>query len=303
MVESVVSYRQVGKEFPGKLFRGRSPEPSDYDSITPAFGTKSARFIAPSHRPPSAPRAITPIHGHTVLGCMGKSQRFKPRQYASITPGPGSYNWKIGESVKLIKTAFMSKESRSASPVCVSPAPGHYDPHTVPGTRSTSSMFRSTVKRLATILQPVAPPPGTYSPKYAAVSKTPAVTSSFKQSVAKRRIQINLYNPLSKPSEDPSPGPGAYELPRARAAFNPLPSAVFLSAENRFPTPQPVSACTYDVLPKTVQRQAVAMAAFKSDTSRELPVSEAEPGPTSYRPSPLPKHQSFHLNLSKRWVK
>lgn len=303
MVESAVSYRQVGKEFPGKLFRGRSPEPSEYESISPAFGTKSARFIAHSNRPPSAARAITPIHGHTVLGCMGKSQRFKPRQYASITPGPGTYNWKIGESVKLIKTAFMSKESRSVSPICVSPAPGHYDPHTVPGTRSTSSMFRSTVKRLATIIQPVAPPPGTYSPKYTSISKISAGTSSFKQPVSKRRIQINLFNPLSKLSEDPSPGPGAYELTSSRAAFNPLPSAVFLSAENRFPTPQPVSTCTYDVLPKTVPKQAVAMAAFKSDTSRKLPESEAEPGPTYYRPSLLPKHQSFHLNLSKRWVK
>lgn len=301
MVDSV-SYRQVGKDFPGRLFRGRSPEPSDYESM-PVFGTKSARFIAPAPRPPSVPRSTTPVPRHTTLGCMGKSQRFKPRQYASITPGPGTYNWKTAESAKLIKTAFLSKESRSTSPTSVAPAPGQYDPPSVVGQRSASSVFRSTVKRLATAKSPPGPSPGTYSPQYTAVSRTGAVTSSFKQPVAKRRIQINLFNPLSKPIEDLSPGPGTYELPSARPPFRPLPSAVFISAESRFPAARSISPCSYDVFPKAVLKQGVTMAVFKSDTSRELPVGGEPPGPAFYTPSLLPKHQSFHLNLSKRWVK
>jgi len=299
MVDSV-SYRQVGKDFPGRLFRGRLPESSEYDSV-PVFGTKSARFIAPSPRPPSVSRSITPVSGHTTLGCMGKSKRFTPRQYASITPGPGTYSWKPAESAKLIQTAFLSKESRSTSPASVSPAPGYYDPPKVVGQRSASSVFRSTVKRLATAKLPPGPSPGTYSPKY--TSRTGAVTSPFRQPAAKRRLQINLFNPLSKPIEDPSPGPGTYELPSASPPFRPLPSAVFVSVESRFPAARHVSPCSYEVLPKAVLKQAVTMAAFKSDTSRERLVSGEPPGPAFYKPSIQPKRQSFHLNLSKRWVK
>lgn len=299
------SYRQVGKEFPGRLFKGRLPEPVGCDQSV-GFGAKTGRFPTPQSPSSAVLRSVTPLPTHTPLGCMSKSKRFNPRQYLSSTPGPGTYDCKLAQSTRLIKTPFISKESRSVSPVMSSPAPGQYNPVEVAGKKSVSSVFRSAVKRIA--LQPPSfgPPPGAYSPKYTVISHTTAITSAFKQPVNKRRMQINLFNPLSKViKRHTSPGPGAYEVtPSTRQAFVDLPSAVFLSSENRFPTPRvdETGRRWEDGGEKWGGKEKGSMAAFKSDTQRGDFVAKQLPGPAFYKPSVLPKHQSFHLNLAKRWV-
>ena len=304
-MEEGLSYRQVGREPTGRIIRGRASKRKSSES-TPAFGSQTKRFHIESQ--PSAlsnPSKVSPVPTNRVLGCMDKSQRFKPRQYSTITPGPGTYSWKPGQPGTVIRSVFKSKDGRSLSPVRSSPGPGQYDPKRVGTDRVVASVFRSNVKRIEGVPSPVGPAPWHYTPNFAPVQKSnSALTSTFKASVSTRRFQVNVYDPHSKPVEDVSPGPGSYEISRELNASW-MPSAVFASQDTRFTTngDQKPDPGTYDVTPKLLEKEAASGAVFKSDTQRLRGIDDLKrPGPAFYKPTLLPKKQSFLLNLKKKWV-
>lgn len=125
-----------------------------------------------------------------------------------------------------------------------------------------------------------------------------------------RRYPINLYDPHAPVPLDNSPGPADYQnitLP----LINSKPSAAFVKSEsdrfgnaikqkkNKDVTPGPGSYYCYVIQ----EKNPVTGAVFMSETNREAAEKpKKQPGPAFYRPSPIPKKKSFHLNSSNLWV-
>lgn len=300
-MEESISYRQAGRESPGKLHKGIILDKSDR-SLTPVFGSQSSRFNIPKPSFTCNPREISPLPKHKILGCMDKSRRFKPTQYFTTAPGPGTYTLKEERKTNIIKSVFLSKEARSLSPIRQMPAPGQYNPKEITSSRSVASVFRSNVRRIHDPPKSITPAPGHYTPNFSLIHKS-YTAMSYKKPTAKR-YQVNVYNPLSKPLPEVSPGPGSYDIPRDRSDES-IPSAVFHSAEERFGRQEELSPApgTYEIGSNEGEKQILSVAAFRSDTERFLRRGHVpRPGPAFYKPNLLPKRRSFLLNLHQKWV-
>ena len=300
-MEESPSYRQVGRESPGRLQKGSTLDKSDHP-LTPVFGSQAYRFSVSKPGLTFLPRATTPLPLHKVLGCMGKSRRFKPNRYMTAVPGPGTYTWKAERRNIIIKSVFLSKETRSLSPIKQVPAPGQYDPKEASSSRSVASVFRSNVKRIEGPPESTTPAPWHYTPSFALIHKS-NTTVSYKEP-STRPVHVNVYNSLSKPVPEESPGPGSYEIPREKSE-GAMPSAVFQSGNERFARQQEASPApgTYDIGSKEKERERASGAAFRSDTERFWRKEVVQrPGPAFYKPSVLQKRRSFLLNMHKNWV-
>lgn len=233
---------------------------------------------------------------------MDKSRRFKPTQYFTPAPGPGTYTYTEERKTNIIKSVFLSKEARSLSPIRQVPAPGQYNPKEITSSRSVASVFRSNVKRINEPQKSITPAPGHYTPNFSLIHKS-YTAMSYKEPTAKR-FQVNVYNPLSKPLPETSPGPGSYDIPMDRSDES-MPSAVFHSEEARFGRQEELSPApgSYEIGHSDRTMQSVSVAAFKSDTQRFLRRENVpRPGPAFYKPNLLPKRRSFLLNLHQKWV-
>jgi hypothetical protein len=336
MVEGI-SFRQVGREASGRIYKGtmsdafnRFSHPSipakselllnQEQKSGEGFGSTANRFNSKSKSaiPGPGQYTTTQLTESTSFskkgygGLTSKSSRFKRFQYCTPVPGPGAYTY----DVKHVKnnqgaTVFLESKTKSLSETSNKPAPGQYDPRPVSTTHVITSTFRSTTKRLSPIRNLENPSPWQYNPSINLTrSKSAQLTSAFKQPVNAKRYQVNLYDPHSNIAQEVTPGPGEYEQ---NNISNPRfkPSSMFVVSEcDRFgnganprkklqPTPGPGA-----YHPKSDQEKvAVSGAVFMSESERIWYESNKKPpGPAFYKPSTVPKKRSFHLNTNKIWV-
>lgn len=336
MVEGI-SFRQVGREASGKIYKGAVSDAFNRFSHAsiPAkselllnqeqksgegFGSTASRFNSKSKIaiPGPGQYSTTQLAESASFskkgygGLTSKSSRFKRFQYCTPVPGPGAYTYDV-KHVKANQgaTVFLESKSKFLNDTSDKPAPGQYDPRPVSTTLAITSTFRSTTKRLSPIRNLENPSPWQYNPNVNLTrSKSAQLTSAFKQPVNAKRYQINLYDPHSNIAHEVTPGPGEYEqnnMPHSKFK----PSSMFVVSEcDRFghtanprkksqPTPGPGS-----YHPKSAQdKVAVSGAVFMSESERIWYDSNKKPpGPAFYKPSPVPKKRSFHLNTNKIWV-
>lgn len=303
MMEENTSYRQAGRESPGRIRKGYALDKPEKTPLRPVFGSQASRFSVSKLNTTERSEQSSVLPAHKILGCMGKSRRFKPAQYATPAPGPGAYDWQTDRRTSIIRSVFVSKQTRSVTPVRETPAPGQYDPKDISSSRSATSVFRSNSKRTEVPPVSTSPSPCQYTPQFHLIHKSHTVVSYKPPS--SRRFHINLFNPLSRPVPVAVPGPGSYDIQRDSSNTS-MPSAVFVSAEERFSVPNEhlPAPGTYDIGVKPHEKEPASGAVFRSDTDRFVHHKGRiqRPGPAFYQPYFLPKHRSFLLNLQRKWV-
>ena len=166
-----VSMRQAGKEILGKLYKGpitdaynRLSQPSIptkleqiliAPTITEGFNTSAQRFsISVISQPGPADYNASVASNSKKSFRMTQSSRFKKNQYFTSVPGPGSYDSDRAKSSGIT----ISGRSKVLKPNN-NPSPGFYDPHVLPSTKETTSMFKSCTKRMNSAFNPENPPP------------------------------------------------------------------------------------------------------------------------------------------------
>ncbi|OMJ74870.1 hypothetical protein SteCoe_26123 [Stentor coeruleus] len=326
------NYRQVGREYSGKLFKGpmvdafnrltQSSIPTKSEQILSAverrggFGSSTDRFLQMSEIEPipgpgqyksSTANQSPSLSKKGYGGLISKSPRFKRYQYNTPVPGPGAYTQK-GTPTSAISSVFQKPKSKTiARPEPDLPAPGTYE---VPDASHVyiSSPFKSTTKRYKEY-NSVSPSPWQYNLDgffNSDLKPSPA----FRMPVKARRYPINLYDPHAPVPVDISPGPADYQhsvLPPINQKF----TAPFAKGDaDRFGIPVKIKR-TKDLTPgpgayyydSSQDRLPVTGAVFMSESNREIIKSPLkQPGPAFYKPTPVPKKKSFHLNANKVWV-
>jgi len=325
-MDNTVSFRQVGKEVSGRVFKGpvasafnRQSQPSiptinenflSEASKPKGFGTCAERFsqstkslLGPGHYKPSE-STENPSHSKKGYGgFVSSSSRFRRFKFNSAVPGPGSYNSKKPKTATSFVFRGRSKDLLKPQ----APDPGHYNPETVSSKSSLTSVFKSNIERIQETKNEV-PPPWHYNPKLPR-SSSAQLSSYFQGSVNARRYQINLYDPTQPTVQESMPGPGHYKtetqkLPNRSSSF-------FVSGIDRFgkalkqkkqPEERPGPG-TY-IKPSTTQEKfPVTGAVFMSETERNwVAINKKPPGPAFYKPNPVPKKKNFHLNSNKLWM-
>ena len=325
------NYRQVGKEYPGKLCKGpmvdafnrltQSSIPTKSEQVLSAvekkggFGSSTDRFsqqTEPESIPGPGQYKFPPLPESPSLskkgygGLISRSPRFKKFQYNTPVPGPGSYT-----SSSLSSTSISSVFSRPLSIPQSKPqlpAPGSYEAQAPNKMISISSPFKSKTKRYPETSS-ASPSPWQYNIEGSFVVD-PRPSAVFRMPARARRYPINLYDPHAAVPMENTPGPADYQnltLPPISGKE----SASFVKGDcDRFgrplnvkkgneATPGPGSYYCYILKEKT----KVAGAVFMSESEREVrPAPQRLPGPAFYKPSPVPKKKSFHMNASNMWV-
>ena len=232
---------------------------------------------------------------------MTHSSRFKKFQYNTQVPGPGSYE---ARGSKSIGRTMMTGRSENSSRVLEVPPPGYYEPKVPSSTKETTSMFRSSTKRMQTASRDN-PAPWQYNPVKPKTSG--AVTAPFVRPSNRKREQINLYEPHAKPVTPTTPGPGEYKL---EVVAKGRPSSMFLATEvDRFG--KPVRNRKRENFPgpgeylkeKDSKTNMVSGAVFLSESKRAwMKLRGKPPGPAFYSPMPVSKKKSFHYTPNKLWI-
>ena len=239
-------------------------------------------------------------------GLISKSPRFKRFQYNTPVPGPGSYT-SAEVAAQGVSSVFQKPKGRVAQPQEL-PAPGAYEISTNTSTASVSSPFKSKSKRYRDAAS-TSPPPWQYNIQSAFVlSDKPS--AAFKMPVRARRYPINLYDPHAPVPNELSPGPADYQGAFLPPINSKTTSQVIKSDMDRFGKPvkekkaketTPGPGAYY--LETIQEKTQVSGSVFISESSRAVikdPLKQ--PGPAFYRPVPVPKKKSFHLNSSKLWI-
>lgn len=336
MVERI-SYRQVGLEASGKIYRGTANDAfnrfshpsipvqselllSQEQKSSEAFGTTSTRFIQKSNSAIPGPGQYysTQITESTSFskkgygGLISNSSRFKRFQYSTPAPGPGSYTYDI-KTVKANHASAVFLEGRSKNLFATNDkqAPGQYNPNQISNSPAITSTFRSKSKRLSPMRNLENPSPWQYNPNISLTrSKSVQLTSAFKQSVNAKRYQVNLYDPHSNITHEISPGPGDYDQASLRQPKSKASPMFVVSEFDRFGktnNPRKKNSSTpgpgaYQP-PSNQEKTAVSGAVFMSESERVWYGSNRKPpGPAFYKPSAVPKKKSYHLNTNKIWV-
>ncbi|CAG9318947.1 unnamed protein product [Blepharisma stoltei] len=331
--DATVSFRQAGREVSGKVYKGsivdafnRLTQPSipakSEQVLTQVnkkggFGASADRFMSKSYFGPgpgqyvAAEQELNPSMSKKGFGgLINRAPRFKKFQYNTAVPGPGSYENKLRD-IKTVSSVFIEGRSKSLVTKYDPPAPGQYNPKTPEGKRmGMTSTFKSKTKRLEPTNPSDAPPPWQYNVEGTMIRSSSAQnTAAFKMPVQARRYQINLYDPHSDIITDDMPGPGEYSAETGMSNIKPSP--MFIVGEvDRFGKPlRPrkkndfmPGPGTYSMA-KSDEKLPVSGAVFMSESERAWFSTEKKPpGPAFYKPAPVPKKKSFHLNSNKMWV-
>ena len=333
-----ISFRQVGREHPGRLYKGpnqdaytRVSQPSipckedvvlkKQDSGYDGFGHRGPRFLRLGNNVPGPGQYQSLPASHSsspslskkgfLAGFVSSTKRFKPRQFATIAPGPGSYAPSHRRADSNPSPAFVKPKAQSRKPKVSSPAPGQYDtPSEQHFAAGPSSVFRSTTKRSDNAFPSQAPAPWFYSPdEHLVRSSSQELTSAFKRPVNGKRFKINLYDPHAHVAEDEGPGPGHYTV---QNSFEKEKLNVSYSHQEldrfgqsiRSKRVQPVvpGPGAYNTPVLSPEKQPVSGAVFMSESQREFVKPTKVPGPAFYRPAISNKKKSFLLNPANKWV-
>ena len=329
-----VSFRQVGKEKPGKVYKGviidaynRSNQPTipaKYEQVLAkqelrkdGFGRRAQRFILEATEPCPGPGQYQASESPSpsfskkgfLSGFVSKLSRFRKREFATFVPGPGAYS--------PVHMRTMSNPSPSISPLKApsnlskysTPAPGTYDIEQAWKPKDLITTFKSREERLMSVTLSPAPPPSHYSPNFASVWPAKGLTSPFKLPLNPRRFKVNMYDPHALIEEESVPGPGHYSLSSsfdkgaASGSFqhqgldrfgNPI---RLLRPRDSLPGPG-----AYNLPPKPLGKAPIQGSFFMSESDRAALALGPNPGPAFYKPDKGNKKKSFHLNLERRWV-
>jgi hypothetical protein len=316
------SQRQVGREVPGRVFKGpvidaynRSTQPSiptkfsqilTVPQTQEGFNTSSIRFTS---RIPQTPGPGDYIEGNKENPSISKrsyhmtqSSRFKKNEYKTPVPGPGTYEKQVFKSSAAIIRGRGSDSKRTLEV----PPPGYYNPKTSASTCGARHIFNSKAARLPSAPER-APEPWHYNPKppksSGSISRPFVIPSNF------RREQVNLYEPHAKPASISNPGPGDYETLEGSSSRAKVSNMLLSSAVDRFgkPTRRRVSEKTPGPGEYSLQtdskRSLVTGAVFLSESRRGwISTKGKPPGPAFYSPSAVSKRKSFHYKTLKTWV-
>lgn len=331
--DTTVSFRQVGRDAPGKVFKGTIVDafnrltqpsiPTKSEQVLTAvnkkggFGASADRFMAKSYYGPGPGQYKGPpleenpsVSKKGYGGLINRAPRFRKFQYNTLVPGPGSYEAK-NRAVKTVSSVFVEGRSKSLASRSDPPAPGQYDPQFPEAkTLGMTSTFKSKTKRLEPSASSDAPPPWQYNIDSSMLRSSSAKnTAAFKMPVQARRYQINLYDPHSDIVTEDMPGPGEYLVSSSQSQAKP--SSMFVVGEvDRFGNPlRPKKKNDFTpgpgtyVEPHSQDKIPVSGAVFMSESERAWFTTERRPpGPAFYKPSTVPKKKSFHLNSNKMWV-
>lgn len=325
------NFRQVGKEYTGRLYKGpmvdafnrltQSSIPTKSEQILSAverkggFGSSTDRFSqvfetesapGPGQYKSSSAGESPSLSKKGYGGLISRSPRFKRYQYNTLAPGPGSYSQKEAQV-----TAVSSVFQRPIAKIVARhefPAPGAYDVSANVSHLAVSSPFKSTTKRYKDYSS-VSPPPWQYNidGSFSIDSKP---SPAFKMPVKARRYPINLYDPHAAVPIEISPGPADYQHPILPKINQKISSSFVRGDIDRFGmqtkvkkihdfTPGP--GAYYNLMAK--DKSPVTGAVFMSESEREIlkpPIKQ--PGPAFYKPIPVPKKKSYHLNANNVWI-
>lgn len=334
-----VSFRQVGRERSGRLYRGpnsdaysRISQPSipgkddleleKLDNGSKGFGSRQPRFSPPSKQSPalrqyaSLPASQAPSPSFSKKGFGGlisKTKRFGPKQFATIVPGPGSYSTSVHRRVQSnLSSIFVQPKHQSRTSKVTSPAPGQYNPSEPKPPTGLSAIFKSKTKRADNTFVTHGPAPWYYTPNDGLIrSSSQKLTSTFKKPVNGKRFKINLYDPHAPVLDESVPGPGYY-VQGNRSEQESLSGSYSRSEIDRFGqsinpkktkelSPGPGS---YDIIPSldSKEKQLVSGAVFMSESQREFLKPTRVPGPAFYKLQTNSHKKSFHLNPGQHWV-
>jgi len=338
-MEMNVSFRQVGRERPGRLYRGpnidaysRLSQPSipgkddleleKLDDESKGFGSRQPRFFLTSQHSPgpaqytSLPASQAPSPSFSKKGFGGlisKTKRFSPKQFVTVAPGPGSYASSVHRRVQSnLSSIFVQPKSQSRTSKVASPAPGQYNPPESKPPKGPSAIFKSNTKRADNTFVIQGPAPWYYTPDDGLIrSSSQKLTSTFKKPVNGKRFKINLYDPHAPVLDEAVPGPGYYAQGN-RSEQESLSGSYSRSEVDRFGrsinpkktkelSPGPGS---YEILPtlESKEKQLVSGAVFMSESQREFPRPTKVPGPAFYKVQTGLHKKSFHLNPEQHWV-
>ena len=325
------NFRQAGKEYTGKIYKGpmvdafnrltQSSIPVKSEQILSAverkggFGSSTDRFstyeevefIPGPGQYKSATAGESPsLSKKGYGGLTSKSPRFKRFQYNTPVPGPGAYT-----CTNMVTHGISSVFKRPIGRAHIdpeNPAPGTYELPSNASNISVCSPFKSKSKRYKDSAS-TSPAPWQYN-LASGLSVGDKPSAAFKMPVRARRYPINLYDPHAPVPKEISPGPADYQS----GMFPPInqkPSAQFIKSDvDRFGiqtkdkrskefSPGP-GAYHIEVIKEKVP---VSGAVFLSESNRVLLKDpNKQPGPAFYRPAPIPKKKSFHLNANKQWI-
>ena len=327
------NYRQAGKEFPGKLCKGpmvdafnrltQSSIPTKSEQVLSAvekkggFGSSTDRFSLmsdPEVAPGPGQYENIPVAESPSLskkgygGLISRSPRFKRFQYNTPVPGPGAYT-QVDFPMPAISSSFMKPVSRPLiKPESTFPAPGTYETQSPSRVISISSPFKSTSKRYKESSS-ASPSPWQYNIESSFVVD-PKPSPVFRMPARARRYPINLYDPHAAVPSDNTPGPADYNNVTLPPIINKVSAAFIQGDADRFGNPlkqkrnkdiTPGPGSYYCYISK--EKAQVTGAVFMSESNREIiKQPHKQPGPAFYKPSPVPKKKSFHLNANNAWV-
>jgi len=328
-----VSFRQVGKEKAGKVYKGviidaynrtnQASIPSKFEQTLAkqelgkgGFGRRAQRFLLEAPEPCPGPGQYTNSEASSpsfskkgfLSGFVSKMSRFRRAEFATFVPGPGAYS--------PVHMRTMSNPAPSLSPQKAyvdlskdrTPAPGDYEVTRPWRPKDLITTFKSREERLLNVTMSPAPPPSYYSPNFASVWPAKGLTSPFKMPLNPRRFQVNLYDPHTQVAEESFPGPGHYSL---SSSFDKGATVSFQHPGiDRFGNPvartrpkdyRPGPGA-YNLLPQLPAKAPINGSSFMSESHRAELALTCNPGPAFYRPDQGNKQKSFHLNLEGRWV-
>lgn len=325
------NFRQAGKEYTGKIYKGpmvdafnrltQSSIPTKSEQILSAverkggFGSSTDRFSTfeepeivpgPGQYKSSTAGESPSLSKKGYGGLISKSPRFKRFQYNTPVPGPGSYTYS-SLNTNGVSSVFHKPVGRAHIPP-ENPAPGTYEIPFSNSNISVCSPFKSKSKRYHSSAS-TSPPPWQYNLK-SGISVGDKPSAAFKPPVRARRYPINLYDPHAPVPNETTPGPADYQS-TTLPPINQKPSAQFIKNDmDRFgrqikdKKPKEVlpgpGSYYLDVIKEKVP---VSGAVFMSESNRVLIKDpNKQPGPAFYRPAPIPKKKSFHLNSNKLWI-
>ena len=328
-----ISFRQVGKDRPGKLYRGvimdaynritQASIPSKFELVLAkqeepkeGFGHRAERFSeslveeipGPGQYQGGDSQSTSPSFSKKGFlgGFVSTKKRFDTHKYSTIAPGPGAYSPIHMRKLSNPAPVFTEKRTQYKKEPEKRPAPGTYDPIVSEKVKTLTTTF----KRMDSVSTSEAPGPWHYDPNYSFIhSSSQKLTSAFKLPTHARRFQVNLYDPHAKVAEEAAPGPGYYSLSSSmdRGSLN---ASFERSGLDRFGRPMKVKVSqfsvpgpgTYNLHPKDLEKSPVNSSAFMSESDRDPLKIVRNPGPAFYRPIIIAKKKSFHLNAERKWV-
>lgn len=330
-----VSFRQVGKDRPGKLYKGvimdaynrvsQASIPSKFElvlakpEVSDGFGHRASRFSlsasfagespGPGHYAAQHKSNPSLSKKGFLSGFVSSLQRFRPKDFANKVPGPGTYTPTQIRRSSNPTPGFVPAKSSYKRKALDTPAPGSYDPTPLTKARVLTTSFVSKADRLADQTFSDAPPATLYEPKYTMVrSQSQGLTSAFKLPVHARRFQVNLYDPHSQVLEDSHPGPGYYD-PEPEVLAGSSFSHTGLDRFGKTAQPKAKRPATstpgpgaYEVVTISEEKAPISGSAFMSESGRLLHLRRRNPGPAFYHPMPASKKKSFHLNAERKWM-